>query len=75
MEPLGETDKWVYLLIKELDMKADVCPFVTSVSFGSSMFIYMSVSGQGLLLVSMTQQQCIVEVPHPQIVVVSLLCR
>jgi hypothetical protein len=37
MEPLGERDKWVCLQIKELDMKSDVCPVVTSVSFGSSM--------------------------------------
>jgi hypothetical protein len=35
MEPLGEKDKWVCLLIKELDTKADVCPFVTAISFGS----------------------------------------
>jgi hypothetical protein len=36
MEPLGERDKWVCLLIKELDTKVDVCPFVTLISFGSS---------------------------------------
>ena len=36
MEPLGERDKWVCLLIKELCMKGDVYPFVTAVSFGSS---------------------------------------